>query len=50
MYPEIMNEVFKQRNNPHCNQRHTLKFSINPIHSAYNGTDSALYVGSRIWD
>ena len=41
--PEIMNEVFKQRNNPHYNLRHNSQFSVNPIHSVYNGTVSGSY-------
>ena len=39
MSPEIMNEVFKQRNNPHYNLRHTLQFCVNSIHTVYNGTE-----------
>ena len=35
-----MNEVFKQKSNPHCNLRHTSQFFVNPIHSVYNGTES----------
>ena len=41
--PETMNEVFKQRNNPHYNLRHNSQFSVNPIHSVYNGTVSGSY-------
>ena len=26
--PEIMNEVYKQRNNSHCNLRHASQFSL----------------------
>ena len=33
MSPEIMNEVFEQRNNSHYNLRHTSQFSVNPNHS-----------------
>ena len=46
--PDIINEVFKQRNNPHCNLRHTSQFSINSIRSVYNGTESASYLGPKI--
>ena len=49
MSPEIMNEVFKQRNNPQNNLRHTSQFSVNPIHSVYNGTVSASYLGLKSW-
>ena len=50
MSPEIMNEVLKQRNNPHYNLRPTSQFSGNPIHSVYNCTKSASYLGIKIWD
>ena len=40
--PEIMNEVFKPRNNSHYNLRHTSQFFVNPIHSVYNGTESTV--------
>ena len=49
MSPELMNEVFKQRYNAHYNLRHTSQFSVNPIHSVYNGTESASYLGPNIW-
>ena len=41
MSRDIMNEVFKLRNTPHCNLRHTSHFSTDPIHSVYNRTESA---------
>ena len=45
-----MNEVFKLRNTPHYNLRHTSHFSRDPIHSVYNGTESASYLGPKIWE
>ena len=36
MSPEIINEVFKQRNNPHYNLRRTSQLSVNQIHSVSN--------------
>ena len=36
MSPDIINEVFKQRNNPHYNLRHTSQLSVNQIHSVSN--------------
>ena len=48
MSPEIMNEVFKQRSNPHYNLSYTSQFSVNPIHSVYNSTEPASYVGPKI--
>ena len=37
MSPDIMNEVFKLKNTPHYNLRHTSNISTDPIHSDYNG-------------
>ena len=39
MSPDIMNEVFRLRNTPHYNLRHTSHFSSDPIHSVYNGNE-----------
>ena len=50
MSPEIMNEVFKLKGNPHYNLRHTSQFSVDPIHSVYNGAKSASYLGPKIWE
>ena len=47
--PEMMNEVFKQRKNPPYNLRLTSQFFVNPIHSVYNGTESASYLAPKIW-
>ena len=41
MSQEIMNEVFKQRNNPHYNLDHISQFYLNPVHGVCNGTESA---------
>ena len=48
MSPEIMNEVFRQRNYPHYKLRHTSQFSVNPIHRAYNCSESVSYLGPKI--
>ena len=50
MSPDIINEVFKLRNTPHCNLRHTSHFSTDPIHSVYNKTESDSYFGPKIWE
>ena len=50
MSPDIINEVFKLWNTPHYNLRHTSHFSTDPIHSVYNGTESASYLGPKICD
>ena len=47
MSPDIMNEVFKLRNTPRYNLRHTWQFSTDPIHSVYNATESASYLGPK---
>ena len=46
----IMSEVFKPRDTPCINPRRTLQFSTNPIHSAYNGIESALHLEPKIWE
>ena len=41
---------FKVRNTLHSNLRHTSHFSTDPIHSVYNGTESAFYLRLKIWE
>ena len=48
--PEIMNDVFKVRNETHYRLRHTSQFLIEPIHSVFNGSESASYLGPKIWE
>ena len=48
--PEIMNDVFKVRNETHYHLRHTSQFLIEPIHSVFNGSESASYLGPKIWE
>ena len=50
MSPDIMNGVFNLRNTPHYNLRHTSNFSTELIHNVYNGTESASYLGPKIWE
>ena len=50
MPPDIINEVFKLRNTPYYNLRHISHFFIDPIHSVYNGTESASYLRPKIWE
>ena len=50
MSPNIMNRVFKSRNTPHYNLRHTSYFSTDPIHSVYDSVESASYLGPKIWE
>ena len=48
MSPGIMSEVFKLRDTPCYNLRHISQFSTDPVHSVYNGTESASYLGPKI--
>ena len=48
--PEIMNDVFKVRNETHYHLRHTSQFLIEPIHSVFNGSELASYLGPKIWE
>ena len=50
MSPEIMNDIFKLRENTHYNLRHTPQFLVDPIHSVFNGGESASYLGPQIWE
>ena len=50
MSPDIMNEVFKLKNTPHYNLRHTSNISTDPIHSDHNGIKWASYLGPSIWE
>ena len=44
MSPEIMNEVFKQREEKHYHLRHTTQFLVNPIQSVLMAVNQL-----RIW-
>ena len=48
MSPDTMNGVFKLRNTPHYNLERASHFSTDPIHSVYNGTESASSLGPKI--
>lgn len=50
MSPEIINEVFKQRNCLYYNLRKTTQFSANPVHNVYCRIESVLYLGPTIWE
>lgn len=45
--PEVMNEVFRLRDNHH-NLGDTSHFFVDLIHSAYNSTVSVSYLGPKI--
>lgn len=50
MSPEILNEVFKARDTPYHNLRHTSQFSTDPIHSVYNRSESTSHLVPKIWE
>ena len=50
MLPDMIKGVFKLRITPHYDLRDTLHLSTDPVHSAYNGTESASYLGPKIWE
>ena len=47
--PAIFTEILKNQN-PNYQLRHTLYFSIPPVRSVYNGTESVSFLGPKIWD
>ena len=47
--PPIFTEIFKKQN-PNYQLRHTLHFSIPPVRSVYNGTESLPFLGPKVWD
>ena len=48
--PEIINDIFKLRGNPHYNLRDTSQFLVDPIQSVFIGSESASYLGRKIWE
>ena len=50
MSPEIICDIFTQRINNHYNLRHINHFEIPFVRTVYNGTESVLYIGPKIWD
>ena len=45
-----MNDVIQIRNNTHHNLRYAPTFLTEPIHNVFNGSESALYLGPKIWE
>ena len=45
-----MNDVFQMRNNTHYNLRYGPTFLTEPIHSVFNSSESASYLGPTIWE
>ena len=50
MSPERMNEIFHFIKKPHYNLRYTSEFSIPSIHSVYHDSESASYLGPKLWE
>ena len=50
MSPEIMNDMFKLRENTYYNLRYASQFLADPVHSVFNGSESASYLGPKIWE
>ena len=48
--PEIMKDVFQIRNISHYNLRYAPTFVTENIHCVYNGSESASYLGPKIWE
>ena len=50
MSPDIMSEIFQLIENTHYYLRHTSQFIAHLIHSVYNGSESASYLGPKVWE
>ena len=50
MSPEVISEVFQVRDTPYYNLRNNSQFLTYPIHGVYNGTESASFLGPKIWE
>ena len=48
--PDIMNEIFQLTEKSHYNIRYTSPFFIPPTHSVYHGSESASYLGPKLWE
>ena len=48
MSSEIMNDVFMLRDETH-HLKHAAQFLVDPIHSVFNGSESAPYLGPKFW-
>ena len=47
--PEIMNDVFKMRDETYYHLRYTTQFLGDPIRSVFNGSESVSYLDPKIW-
>ena len=44
------NDVFKLREEIHYHLRYNTQFLVDLIHSVFNGSESASYLGPKIWE
>ena len=44
-----MSEIFQIRQESRYNLRYTSQFTIPTIHSVYNGKESVIFMGPKIW-
>ena len=48
--PGIMNDVFQIRNSTNCNLRYAPMFLTELIRRVFNSSESASYLGPKIWE
>ena len=48
--PLIITELFKQRNEQHCDFRKNSQFTIPPIKTVYHGSESISFLEPKIWN
>ena len=48
--PEIMTELFEQRNENHYNLRNNVHFITPQIRTVYYGSESISFLGPKIWN
>ena len=48
--PEIMTELFEQRNEHHYNLRNSVHFITPQIRTVYHGSESISFLGPKIWN
>ena len=49
MSAETVNDIFKLRDETH-HPRHNTQFLVDPVHSVFNCSESASYLGPKIWE
>ena len=46
----IVSELFKQKNEHHCDLRNSAQFTIPPMKPVYHGSESISFLGPKIWN